>query len=43
MNYIRGCTEDEKTIACLILPREGLEREGSKRVQQALEAVHALL
>ena len=43
MNYIRGRTEDEKTIACLILPREGLEREGNKRAQQVLEAVHALL
>jgi hypothetical protein len=43
MNYIRGHTEDEGTIARLAVQREGLEREGSKRVQQALEVVHSLL
>ncbi len=43
MNYIRGHTEDEETIVCLVLPREELECEGSKRAQQELEAVHALL
>jgi len=42
MNYIRGRTEDEEMIALLSVPREGLECEGNKRAQQALEVVHTL-
>ncbi len=43
MNDIRSRTKDEGTIARLAVQREGIEREGSKRAQQALEAVHSLL
>ncbi|MEA1871323.1 MAG: hypothetical protein U9N00_03945 [Candidatus Bipolaricaulota bacterium] len=43
MNDIRGRTEDGKMIARLAVQREGLNREGSKRTQPALEAVHSLL
>ena len=43
MDDIHGRTEDEGTIACLAVQREGLKREGNKRAQQVLEAVHTLL
>ena len=43
MDDIHGRTEDEGTITCLAVQREGIEREGSKSSKPMLEAVHARL